>query len=303
MKTRSLLTSLILTSCLICLATAQESKKSKATASPDEKAIRAAAADFVAAFNRGDAKGVADHWTENGVYTNEAGARFEGRKSIQSEYETLFKTAPKDMKLRVEVDSVRLINTVTAMEEGRAALAPQPPGAVRVMSRYTALHVKQDGKWLMTDVRDSRVDLPPDMGQLEDLKWLVGTWIATNKDTQVEVKCSWIENQKFVMRLHEVTKSGKVISAGRDIIGVDPSTGRITSWSFTADGGHAIGIWSPHDSGWVVESIGVLEDGTQTSSTNVLSQKDSDTLLWESDNRMVGSTLLPDTNQVTLKRK
>ena len=118
----------------------------------------------------GDAAAIAAHWTQDGVFINEYGQRYEGRELIQSQYELLFKNSSEDLELQVEIDSIRLLNPQTAIEEGRAALTPQPTGAARLMSSYTAIHVKRDGKWLMTDVRDSRVVLPPDAGQLEDLE-------------------------------------------------------------------------------------------------------------------------------------
>jgi hypothetical protein len=182
-------------------------------------------------------------------------------------------------------------------------MTPQPAGITRVMSRYTAVHARQDGKWLMAHVRDTRVEVPPDFGQLEDLDWLVGTWTAADEKTQVEVKGRWIENRHFLARSHQVTESGKVTSTGLQIVGLDPSTGQITSWSFTGDGGHAVGRWAPHDDGWIVESVGTMNDGTPTIATDVLQRKDKDTLLWTSGDRFAGDAPLPDTQTVTLKRK
>ncbi len=106
--------------------------------------------------------------TANGVYIDEDGQRFKGRDAIQKEYEDLFEDNP-GLKLSVEINSVRLINATTAIEEGRAAVTPQPPGDTPpVMTHYTAVHVRQDGKWLMADVRDVSVELPPDHGEVED---------------------------------------------------------------------------------------------------------------------------------------
>lgn len=279
-------------------------KAQQATTTPAaDQEIRAAAAAFVESFKKRDAAAIAAHWTPDGTYVNEEGQRFEGRQAIQAEYEALFKNSSDELEMKLEIDSIRLINPQTAMEEGRTALVPQPPGENRVMSRYTAVHVKQpDGRWLMSDVRDTLVELPPDMGQLEDLKWLVGTWVAGSKEAQVQWKCRWIENRHFLARSHSVTESGKVTSTGFEIIGVDPSTSWITSWSFPSTGAHAMGIWAPHDKGWLVESSGVMKDGTETSATHVLSRKDDNTLIWSSSNRALGDELLPDTPDVTLKR-
>ena len=179
---------------------------------------------------------------------------------------------------------------------------PQPPGANRVMSRYTAVHVKQDGRWLIAELRDTRIDLPPDTGSLEDLGWLVGTWSASNGDTSVVVKCRWVENNRFLLRTDAVTESGKATAGGLEVIGINPSTQRITSWNFTNDGGHAVGVWTPMDGSWAVESVGVMEDGTVTTANYILSRSDDDSLTWKSVDRTVGDALLPDMAEVALKR-
>lgn len=292
---RSLLLSVLVGGILACVATAEDSVS-------DAKAIRQAAADFAEAFNRHDAQAVASHWAANGEYVNEDGQRFQGREAIQTEYETLFGQHP-DVKIRVASDSVRLINAHTAIEAGRAALVPQPPGETRVMSHYTAVHVKQDGKWVMADVRDTRIELPPDTGRLEDLAWLIGSWRAESKGAKADVTYRWIADKHFIARTFSSAQSGKPTSSGLEVIGVNPLTGQITSWSFASDGGHAIGNWAPHESGWIVDSAGVMADGTETNATYILSRADDGTLLQKSGNRIVGETHLPDTTEVELKRK
>ena len=285
---------------------AQEQSTPPPTAKTDspaaEKEIRAAAQSFVEAFNRGDAKAIAAQWTTDGVYVSEDGERFQGRESIQREYETLFDNYP-EARMRLEIDSIRLVSADTAVEEGRAALIPQPPGEERTMSSYTAIHVRQNGQWRMTHVRDTLVELPADVGSLEDLDWLIGSWNSKQKDSEVDVKYRWIENKQFVARAFSTKQSGKVISSGLQIIGLDPSTEMITSWSFTSDGGHAMGVWLPHEKGWMVESEGVLADGTTTYAINILSHVDDNTLSWKSHDRFVDETGLPDLAEVLLKRK
>jgi uncharacterized protein (TIGR02246 family) len=291
---------------LVSGAEAQQRRQTSPTdvAPPREvdAAIRKAAKEFTEAFGRGNAEALAKHFTMNAVYIDENGQRFEGRKSIQQEYETLFANR-SDLRLQLEIDSIRLVNATTAIEEGRVALTPQPPGSIRVMSRYTAIHTRQNGDWLMAHVRDTRVVLPPDYGQLEDLDWLVGSWAMVNDAARVEVGGRWVENNHYLARSHSVTTSGKVTSTGLEIIGLDGSTGQITSWTFTSDGGHAVGLWAPHDNGWIVQSVGVMNDGMRTIATNILSRKDKDTLVWKSYDRFAGDATLPDIQEVTLKRQ
>lgn len=292
---------------LVVLATIAVLVLSNAEAQPNgnatvESSIRQGAQEFVDAFDRGDAAALAKHFATDGVYVNEEGERFEGRQAIQKEYELLFASS-SNVKLKLEIDSIRSLNATTVLEEGRIALTPQPIGSVRVMSAYDAVHTLQDGKWLMAHVRDTRIELPTDRGRLDDLDWLVGTWSAANDDVQVEVKGRWIENNHYLARTHSVTQKGKVTSTGLEVIGVDPSTGQITSWSFTSDGGLAIGRWVPGNGGWVVESVGATGGGLETVATTTLSRKGDDTLVWASVDRFAGDMPLPDLQAVTLKRQ
>ena len=287
----------------VAAASAQENaSNSSVRAGELEKEFRAAADSFVEAFKKRDAADIAAHWTQDGVYTNENGVRFVGREAIQTEYEALFAEAPQNLEMRIEVDSVRLLNPQTALEEGRAALVPQPPGESRVMSRYTAIHVKQAGKWLMADVRDTRVELPAHLGNLQDLATILGSWKAVDEDRQVNVTCRWTPNERFILQTSTAAKASKVVSGALEIIGVDPSTGRITSWTFTYDGGHAMATWAPHENGWTLQSVGVTGEGMETTAVNILSRKDDNALTWKSVKRTVGDALLPDTSEIVLQR-
>lgn len=268
----------------------------------EEVAIRKVAEDFTEAFNRGDAAAIAQHFTGDGVYIDADGQRFVGRESIQKEYETLF-AKNSDLRLQLEIDSIDFANEKTAIEEGRLAVMPQPPGANRVMSHYTAIHSLQDNQWLIAHVRDTRVELPPEPGRLEDLDWLSGTWVASTENASLEAKFRWIEDQHYLARSHTVKESGKATSTGLQIVGMDPLTGQITSWSFTSDGSRAVGLWSPMDNGWSIQSKGVMNSGTLTAEINLISRKDKDTVVWQSVNRVVGDAGLPDTQEVTLKRQ
>ena len=58
--------------CLLCSTalTSQSWGQQPAGQSADEAAIRKAAASYVEAFNKHDAKALADHWSPEAVYTN-----------------------------------------------------------------------------------------------------------------------------------------------------------------------------------------------------------------------------------------
>ncbi|MDH3718311.1 MAG: SgcJ/EcaC family oxidoreductase [Planctomycetota bacterium] len=256
---------------------------------------------FTAAFNRGDAQAVAAHWTEDGDYVDENGQKYHGRAAIEKEYKNFF-TAYPGVKIKLEVKSLRKIDQNNAIEDGYATLDPQPQG-IPARSRYTAMHTRKNGKWLMTAVRDSRVPLPADPGQLAELDFLVGTWTVEQDGTRLETKYRWINDKHLLERWYTAHKGEKLVSHGRQMIGWDPLAGRIVSWTFTSEGGFAAGAWVPMEDGWAVATVGVLQDRTLTSSTDIWSQPNKESVSWKSVNRTKGDVALPDMQEVVLKRK
>ena len=155
----------------------------------------------------------------------------------------------------------------------------------------------------MAAVRDSRVEIPANPGRLEDLDFLVGTWSADQDGTQLETTFRWINKNNVLERWYAARKGDQVLSHGRQMIGWDPLAGRIVSWTFTSDGGFAAGAWSPNENDWTVATVGVMRDGTLTSSTEVWAQTGEDSMSWKSVNRTKGDAALPDMQEVVLKRK
>ncbi len=269
---------------------------------PDEAAIRKSAADFVAAFKRHDAKAIAQMWTADGDYVDEAGQRFAGRDAIENEYTQFFREHP-DAELRVTVGSVRLINPTTTIEDGTASLVP-PPAGPPTRSKYIAIHAKQaDGGWLLASVRDSRVEVPTTYGRLETLELFVGDWGAEHAGTEVDVSCRWNADKSFLERRFTVTRGGETISTSTEIIGWDPAAQQITSWTFSSGGGRAIGRWTPLADGWVVENQGLTADGTATQSVAAWAPLLDGALGWRSTQRSAGGAPLKDTNHVVLTKK
>src|SRR5438309_7276310 len=93
----------------IGMLSARDAQDSKTTAAPrpaDEDAIRATARDFVAAFNKGDARAIAGQWTENGEYTDGDGAMVRGRAAIEQAFAEFFKEHPK-ARIDLLIKSIR----------------------------------------------------------------------------------------------------------------------------------------------------------------------------------------------------
>jgi uncharacterized protein (TIGR02246 family) len=263
-------------------------------------AVKKTAEAFAEAFNKHDAKAVAALWTEDGEYVDAAGQRFEGRAAIEKEYEAFFAAAPT-AKITVEVDAVRSAGAAAAIEDGRTTLSVDGKSNVS-LARYTAVHAKVGDHWLMSSVRDVAAVSTTAESNLHDLDWLVGSWVSEQNGGRMEVECKWLAEGRFLERRYSVTRDGKVVSSGLQIIGWNAAAQSVESWTFTADGGHAIGLWTPRRGGWVIENIGRLADGTPTTAINFFVRIDENSLSWKSVARSAGATPLADADEVVLKR-
>jgi uncharacterized protein (TIGR02246 family) len=282
-------------------ARAAEVKVADKATSPEAE-IRGTAAAFVKAFNRGDAAAVAALWTPDGSAADADGTIYRGRNAIEREYADLFKQHP-DARIAVAVKSIEFPAPGVAIEDGISQVEAQHAGPAQV-ARYSAVHVKLDGKWLVASVRESNVELPSNFDKVESLAWLVGTWTAQRDGNKVRSTVRWIANNSFLEREYSVSTDGIVTTSGRQIIGWDPKSEQIRSWSFDASGGHGTGVWTATPEGWQIEQSGVMADGTPTSCRDTLVHipGEASVLGFRSVNRIVGDTRLPDVPEVVLER-
>lgn len=287
-----------------CTLPAQDPKETKPAKSDSHDAelaaIRETSATFAADYNRGDADAIAAHWTEDGDYQDDDGQVVAGREAIANKYKEFLATQ-KETKLRIVIDSLRLLSPTAAVEDGRTMLDPAPDGAPAI-GKYTAVHVKVDGQWKLSTVRESRVELPSGYRHVADLDWLIGSWIAEEQGAKTEYVCRWVANKSFVERTYTTTNPDGTTSSGVQLIGFNPEASRMQSWTFSPDGGHAIGIWTPREKGWSAEVRGVTGEGVGTTAVNTLERLDDDAYAWQSVERTAGGQSLADSEQIIIKR-
>jgi uncharacterized protein (TIGR02246 family) len=270
-------------------------------AKSDEAAIRAKVESYTAAYNRGDAKAVAAHWSDSGEWISPSGQTFVGKKAIEKELRVLF-AENKGVHIEVINPTVRLISPDTAIEEGtvrvlRAGEAPEE-------STYLALHVKKGGEWKLNTVRET--DVPEAAAQrspLEDLAWLGGQWTDTRPGATIAANVSWTKNKAFLTYSFKASAPGIDDLEGTQIVGWDPSAGTIRSWMFDSDGGFGEGIWSRKGDTWTIKFSQVLPDGRKASAVNSYRRLDENTMTWKSVNRWVGGQPLPNVEEVKLVRR
>ena len=246
--------------------------------SDDEEAIRKGSADFIKLVEKGDAKAVAAAWTEDGEYIDDDGTTLRGRAAIEAAYAKAF-AKKKNTKVEITIESIRFPSKDTAIEEGYAKSyrgdADHP-----TCSRYSVLHVREGGKWLMAVLREW-----PDEGvSLRDLDWLIGTWESKTEDTVVRTVYTWDATKNSIRCQITVKAPGKNIS-GTQVILKDPRSGQLRSWIFDDDGGFGDGAWTRDGKRWVIEATGVQADGGELTATNIMTPVDKDTFTWQSTER------------------
>ncbi len=282
-------------------AGAAPSSAAKPQPTPDELTVVGSVAKFRDAFNRGDAAAIANLWIPNGEYVDEDGTHFVGREALQAEFAKFFAAHP-GAKIQVSVDSLRQVTEGMAIEDGHSSIDPPPAGAP-ASGKYTAVHVKVDGNWLLASVRDARVEVASPYDRLQDLEWLVGTWTAEEAGANVSMTLSWGPNKSFLQRDYTVTNdAGLTIAGGKQIIAWNADPGRIQSWTFSSDGGIAIGVWSPSKDGWSIDNFSLQPDGSKATALNSFTKLDENAVVWRSTRRKSAGVALPDLDEVVLRR-
>lgn len=266
------------------------------------EAVKAAIQSYSAAFHAKDVKTLVSHWLPEGVYiSRNSGERVSGHAALTTEFNSIFEGG-RVPELTNETKSVQLISPNVALERGTARVT-RADGEM-VESDYRIVYVKSGGRWLIDRVTDEEV--VPQLSnyeQLKDLEWLVGEWIEDSDDVAVEVVCNWTRNQNFLSRTYKVSSEEGIESSGLQVIGWDPKEKRIRSWLFDSNGGFVSGVWSKRDGRWVVQAVATLSDGSSGSFTSVFQPIDDATYSWKKINRVVDGRLLPNIDEVVVRRK
>jgi uncharacterized protein (TIGR02246 family) len=276
-----------------------ESKK-KPNDKSDEAAIRATVESYVTAYNRGDAKAVAAHWSDSGEWTSPSGQRYQGKQAIEKELQALL-AANKGVRIEVIHPSIRIVSTDVAVEEGtvRVVRPAEPPSD----STYLAIHVKKGGQWKLDSVHETDVpETPPAASPLQDLAWLVGQWVDESPDAKIETTVTWTKNKAFLSYAFKMSVPGTDDLEGTQFIGWDAAARTIRSWMFDSDGGFGEGTWSKKDNTWIVKFSQVLPDGRKASATNIYTLVDGNTFTWKSIGRKVGGEFQPNIEEARVVR-
>lgn len=264
----------------------------------DHDAVQTAVKNLVKVFEKGDAKALADLWTEEGEYVGDDAAPLRGRGAIEEGYVQFFKKNA-GVKLELTVESIRFLSRDSAVVEGTARSYKGSKAGEPTSSRLSALYARDNGQWFIALLRE----WPDEGAALRDVDWLIGSWEAKNDAVEVRTTYEWDEGRSFIRARFTIKNKEKDVSlSGTQLIGKDPRTGLLHSWLFESDGGFSEAVWNWDGKQWRLDAAGVEADGDETTATNLLTPVDKDSFTWQSIDRTAGGETAPNIPPVKVAR-
>jgi uncharacterized protein (TIGR02246 family) len=273
----------------------------EAASAEDPSGVGFALNRYIVTFNGHDPAKLAALWTENAVYVDKTtGQRTEGRAELTADFAKLFAAMP-DVVLSGDVEGIRAIGDDVAMVDGVSRTIA--PGIEPSVSAFSAVFVKREGRWLLDSVHETELPTPetPKLA-LEPLAWMVGRWQDAGGDA-VDTTVAWSPGEAFLIRSYTAQRVGEELPfAGTQVIGWDPRSKQIRSWTFNSDGSFGDGAWSKNGDEWLVRTTQTLPDGGAASATQVITMVDADTAMVQTVGKEVNGSPEPASEPVTMVR-
>lgn len=282
-------------------AICEEAATKKTEMTPEMAAVLANDRAYEAAHAKGDVAALAAMFTEDAEYTSEEGRAFSGRPAIEACLRDAFCTH-KGSKLTIRTDSVKPLSADVLVEKGSTTVISRTGEVAEAL--FTAVHVKKDGKWKISEVVETAMPEIKAGDHLAELGWLIGHWEEADKSAGVTVhsRYQWARGGNFITRNVTVKRGEDPLLEGWQIIAWDSVEGGIRSWTFDDAGGYSEGRWTRDDQRWLVRESGYAADGSRTSADNTISKADDDRYYWESGNRTLDGEPQPGIGRIEIKR-
>lgn len=258
--------------------------------------VRGMLLEYLRAFRNRDAAAVAACWSESADNRSlDSGEETRGREQVEQVFQTLFE---EDASAEIDLDihDIRPLGGDVAVVDGISQLSFSTGDATA--SRFTAIVMKKDGRWMLESVREAATELPETsrgyaMRMVGDFS---GRWESASGAQDVATHAFWTAGGGFLVRSHtmQADAGDREIT---EIIGWDPVRQGIRSWSFTSDGGFAEGSWTLNDDHFDVMLDGTTASGEIVSGRLTITRLGPDDLLTEMEGSAIAE-LLPPTGEM-----
>ncbi len=267
--------------------------------SADEAEVRDAITAYVVAFNAEDADAIASMWSENASHVDRtAFEQTEGRDAIMADINEVF-AGDVSVKLSGSVEAVRMVTPSVASVQGEINVTVGDE--IATTDRYSAILIKQDGRWVIDSMEESPVVAPESSAAaLSQLDWLIGSWKDAGGKTPVQSVVQPSIGGAFLVRTFRSTTDQGDELVSTQIIGWDAAKSQIRSWTFDGDGSHGEGTWTNVGKNWLVKSSQTLADGRMASGTYVIRPTADDSFTVQLIGHQVDGEMMPSSEVVTV---
>jgi uncharacterized protein (TIGR02246 family) len=279
---------------------ADQTSSPDGTQSPEFKEVQEATQKYMEAYDKGDAKALAEFYAEDVDYIDQDGAETKGREAIEKLLAANFQANP-GVTLNMNIDEVKLLTPDVRINRGVAVVTPKDGAAVA--TRYVVTSVKKGDRWLISQLTETDAPAPNAYSRLQELEWLVGNWENKAGDLTVETKIEWAGDKNFLTRKFQVKGSDQEETDGWEIIGWDPARQQIRSWIFDSNGGFGESTWSNDGEHWLIRASNVLPDGGHSTAEHVLTKVDDNKFSWETQNRSLNGDPQPSLDKIEVERQ
>jgi len=266
----------------------------------DEKPFWDSAQAFLDAYAKRDSETIGKLFTEDAEFYDEFGERTEGRDNIVSMYQQVFDSSSEAVLEEIRIERVRKITNQVALEEGVVVARDEADGPT-YESGYVALHtLEDDGQWRINTLKSNARQPGQRKEQLQQLAWLVGSWVNQDPDSVVHTECDWSEDGNYLLRRFTIqTYDGREMN-GVQRIGWDAAHKKLRSWTFDSEGGFFNGLWTQKGDQWLVTSAGITADGSAVTGTAIYTVVDAEMIRWQYTNLIVGDDVRENMEPVTM---
>jgi uncharacterized protein (TIGR02246 family) len=278
---------------------AQKPQQRTVQSSPEYQAISDQFRTYQEAYDRGDAKALANFYAEDVDYVDQDGMEVKGRGVIEKLFEHNFQENP-GAKIAITIEEVKPLAPDVQVNRGVATVTATS-GLIE-STRYVAVLLKKADRWQISQLTETATPAPGADSQLEPLKWLIGSWENKEADQTVETKVDWAGNKNFLVRTFKLKGLNEGETDGWEIVGWDPDRRQIHSWIFDSNGGFGESTWAYHAGHWLILAVNVLPDGSRSTAENVLTKVDDNEFTWESENRTLNGEPQPSLAKIVVHR-
>jgi len=258
--------------------------------------VRGMLLEYLRAFRSRDAAAVAACWSESADNRSlDSGEETHGREQVQQVFQTLFEE-DSSAEIDLDIQEIRPLGGDVAVVDGISQLSFSTGDATA--SRFSAIVMKKDGRWMLESVREAATELPETSRgyAIRRVGEFAGRWESVTGRQDVSTHAFWTAGGGFLVRSHtmQAATGDREIT---EIIGWDPVRQGIRSWSFTSDGGFAEGSWTLDDDHFDVMLDGTTADGAIVTGRLTITRLGPDDLVTEMEGTAIAE-LLPPTGEM-----